>query len=41
MAKINKTRVPMQEQPVEERIKNFHSVPLGYTKKEAMAEAQR
>ncbi|MCK4790741.1 MAG: dihydropyrimidine dehydrogenase, partial [Desulfobacteraceae bacterium] len=41
MAKINKTRVPMQEQPVEERIKNFHSVPLGYTKEEAIAEAQR
>ncbi len=41
MAKINKTRVPMREQPAEERIKNFDSVPLGYTDEEAMAEAQR
>ncbi len=41
MAKINKTRVPMREQPAEERIKNFDSVPLGYTEEEAMAEAQR
>ncbi|MEA2045969.1 MAG: NADPH-dependent glutamate synthase [Euryarchaeota archaeon] len=41
MAKINKTRVPMREQPAEERIKNFNSVPLGYTEEEAMAEAQR
>jgi len=41
MAKINKTRVPMREQTIEERIKNFRSVPLGYTKEEAMAEAQR
>ena len=41
MAKINKTRVPMREQPAEERIRNFDSVPLGYTDEEAMAEAQR
>ena len=41
MTKINKTRVPMREQPAEERIKNFDSVPLGYTEEEAMAEAQR
>ncbi|MHC1594708.1 MAG: NADPH-dependent glutamate synthase, partial [Methanotrichaceae archaeon] len=31
----------MREQPAEERIKNFDSVPLGYTEEEAMAEAQR
>ncbi|MHC1631627.1 MAG: NADPH-dependent glutamate synthase [Methanotrichaceae archaeon] len=41
MAKINKIRVPMQEQPIKERINNFDSVPLGYSKEEAMAEAQR
>jgi len=41
MREINKRRIPMREQPVEERIKNFRSVPLGYTEEEAMAEAQR
>jgi glutamate synthase (NADPH/NADH) small chain len=40
-AKVNKTRVPMREQPAEERIKNFRSVPIGYSAEEAMAEAQR
>jgi glutamate synthase (NADPH/NADH) small chain len=41
MVKVNKTRVPMREQPPGKRIKNFDSVPLGYTEEEAMAEAQR
>jgi len=41
MIKIGGIRVPMREEPVQKRIKNFRSVPLGYTKKEAVAEAQR
>jgi glutamate synthase (NADPH/NADH) small chain len=36
-----KPRIPVKEQPVEERIHNFDSVPYGYTEEEAMAEAQR
>ena len=40
-AKLKEIRVPMQEQPVEERIRNFRSVPLGYTAEEAIAEAKR
>jgi glutamate synthase (NADPH/NADH) small chain len=31
----------MPEQPVEERIRNFNEVPLGYTKEDAIYEAQR
>lgn len=31
----------MPELPVEERIKTFHEVPLGYTKEQAIKEAQR
>ncbi|MBL7086916.1 MAG: dihydropyrimidine dehydrogenase, partial [Candidatus Cloacimonetes bacterium] len=41
MIQIGGTRIPMQEQKVQERIKNFYSVPLGYTEKEVVAEAQR
>jgi len=41
MAKINKVRIPMREQSCEKRIKNFDSVPLGYSEEEAMAEAKR
>ncbi|MCS7233275.1 MAG: NADPH-dependent glutamate synthase [Synergistetes bacterium] len=41
MSKVRKTKVPMREQPVEERIKNFNEVPLGYTPEEAMEEAKR
>ncbi|MCK5808446.1 NADPH-dependent glutamate synthase [bacterium] len=36
-----KKRVPMREQAPEERIKNFDSVPLGYSKEEAIEEAAR
>jgi homotetrameric NADPH-dependent glutamate synthase len=41
MAKITKNRVPMPELPVEERIKTFDEVPLGYTQEQAIKEAQR
>ncbi len=41
MIKIGGNRIPMQEQSVQERIKNFHSVPLGYTEEEVIKEAQR
>ena len=34
-------RVPMREQAPEERIKNFNSVPLGYSAEEAVKEAKR
>lgn len=36
-----KQRVPMREQPAEERIKNFDEVPLGYSDEEAVIEASR
>ncbi len=36
-----KPRVPVREQPAEERIHNFNSVPYGYSEEEAIAEAQR
>lgn len=39
--KIIPHRVPMAEQPTEERIKNFKEVPLGYTEDEAAEEAKR
>ena len=39
--KIIPHRVPMAEQPAEERIKNFKEVPLGYTEDEAAEEAKR
>ncbi|MCK5598660.1 NADPH-dependent glutamate synthase [bacterium] len=41
MEKINKVSVPMREQSPSERIKNFKSVPLGYSEEEAKTEAQR
>jgi len=34
-------RVPMPEQPVEERMSNFHEVPLGYSPEQAIKEAKR
>ena len=34
-------RVPMREQPVKERVKNFNEVPLGYSAEEAIQEASR
>jgi glutamate synthase (NADPH/NADH) small chain len=34
-------RVPMREQLVEERVKNFNEVPLHYSKEEAIREASR
>ncbi len=34
-------RIPMREQAPEERVKNFKSVPLGYSAKEAVSEAKR
>jgi glutamate synthase (NADPH/NADH) small chain len=34
-------RVPMPEQEIEERVKNFHEVPLGYTPEQAIEEAKR
>lgn len=39
--KIIPNRVPMAEQPAEERIKNFKEVPLGYTEEQAAEEARR
>jgi glutamate synthase (NADPH/NADH) small chain len=39
--KIIPNRVPMEEQPAEERIKNFKEVPLGYTEDQAAEEARR
>ena len=41
MVDIGGARVPMREQPVQERIDNFHSVPFGYDEDEVVAEAQR
>jgi glutamate synthase (NADPH/NADH) small chain len=41
MLEIGGKRVSMSEQKVEERIRNFRSVPLGYTELEARLEAQR
>jgi len=38
---MEKRRVPMREQPVEERIHNFDEVPLGFSAEEAVAEAKR
>lgn len=41
MLEIGSQRIIMPEQPAEARVKNFCSVPLGYTAEQAMAEAQR
>jgi len=38
---VEKKTVPMREQPVEQRIKNFDEVPLGYSEEEAIKEASR
>ena len=38
---MEKKRVPMREQPVEDRIQNFDEVPLGFSSEEAVAEAKR
>ncbi len=38
---VNKTRVPVPELPVEDRIRKFDEVPLGYTEEQAVAEAGR
>jgi len=38
---MEKKRVPMREQPAEERIHNFDEVPLGFSAEEAVAEAKR
>jgi glutamate synthase (NADPH/NADH) small chain len=39
--KIVPKKIHMKEQSTTERIKNFNEVPLGYTEKEAIAEANR
>jgi glutamate synthase (NADPH/NADH) small chain len=41
MVDIGGTRVPMREQPVQERIETFQSVPFGYNEEEVVREAQR
>ena len=41
MLEIGGKRVAMTEQEARERVKNFRSVPLGYTVEEVMVEAQR
>jgi glutamate synthase (NADPH/NADH) small chain len=38
---VTKKTVPMREQKVEDRIKNFDEVPLGYSEEEAVLEASR
>jgi glutamate synthase (NADPH/NADH) small chain len=38
---MEKKRVPMREQPVEDRVHNFDEVPLGFSAEEAVAEAKR
>src|SRR5450759_1789925 len=39
--KLEKKAVLMQEQPAQDRIKNFNEVPLGYTEEEAIRDASR
>jgi glutamate synthase (NADPH) small chain len=41
MAKIEPKKHPIPQQPVNERIKNFSEVALGYTEETALAEASR
>lgn len=41
MAKIKPLKIPMREQPPEERIKNYDEVPYGYSTEEAIVEAKR
>lgn len=38
---VLKNKTPIPEQPVEERIKNFEEVALGYTEEQALIEANR
>ena len=38
---MSRVRVPMREQPVSERVRNFEEVPLGYSADEAVKEANR
>ncbi|MEM2480523.1 MAG: NADPH-dependent glutamate synthase [Candidatus Hadarchaeales archaeon] len=38
---VRERKVPMPEQPPEQRIRNFREVPLGYTPEQAMEEAER
>ena len=38
---LNKKKTPMREQDIEERIKNFKEVALGYSRDEALKEAER
>jgi glutamate synthase (NADPH) small chain len=38
---VNKTAVPMREQPPAERVKNFNEVPYGYSAEEAIEESKR
>lgn len=40
-ARAKRMQRPMPEQTIEERIHNFEEVPLGYTKEDAVYEAQR
>lgn len=39
--KIHEEQIPMREQDPEERAKNFDEVPIGYSKEEAIEEANR
>ena len=41
MAKLDLNRVPMPKQESEERVKNYEEVARGYSKEQAMAEANR
>lgn len=38
---LQKNKTPMKEQKAEKRIKNFEEVPFGYSKEEALLEAER
>jgi len=38
---VRERKVPMPEQPPEQRIRNFREVPLGYNPEQAMEEAER
>ncbi|MEM3063495.1 MAG: dihydropyrimidine dehydrogenase, partial [Nitrososphaerota archaeon] len=41
MLEIRLKRIPMPELPIEERLKTFNEVALGYTEEQALAEAAR
>lgn len=38
---IAKAKTPIPEQPVEQRVRNFDEVALGYTEEQALMEASR